>query len=678
MATGSKWSSLFVFLLVVHVPTIAGESSILPATTGDGASLRASDFTLSGEQGFGDRHNSWPWAMQWWNDRLYVGTYRAYSCVQQWELQRVTSPVIFPYPPTDPDIECTANPADLAMVAEIWRWTPEADVWERVYRSPVDIANPDQPGKMLPRAVGFRTVALHTDTQGVEAMYFGAVTTRPMWDGDIPPPEILRSTDGERFTPVPQDPGTFLGDLPKASFRSFTPFRGKLFALHGSVQGAGAIVTSVDPKLGNNAWTLVAPQELLAFELQVFNDALYIGTFEPGVGYRVLKTQAIGEPPYEFLEVVPHGAYLTPQPSDFVLGMHVFNDHLFVGTGSFAVPSKPTELIRINTDDTWELVVGTPRNSPQGWKFPLSGIEEGFSNGFTDHMWRMQDYNGYLYVGTYDSSTEWRFTAGAAAQISVLNGLDLYRTRHGWYFNPTTTDGFGDPFSYGVRNFAATPYGLFVGAANPYYGLKMFRGVPSETTPVPAPSRLEVEMLGRRPLLHWKPAPSALRYKIQRSRVEIIDEFPNLLGYPHAPAAFVEVGDTTIPIFRDAALATGDRFLYKVIATDAHGSVSEASNLVQVPPVTPPVSFEILLAVTDKLASRGRFVTSDAEQTVRQQVLLAQVLAVAGSTQASIDLLESLLQLTQMGAAVLRPDDVDFEILLDKLIRRLALSIPAN
>ena len=36
------------------------------------------DFVSMAPQGFGDRQNSWPWSMQWWNGYLYVGTNRAW------------------------------------------------------------------------------------------------------------------------------------------------------------------------------------------------------------------------------------------------------------------------------------------------------------------------------------------------------------------------------------------------------------------------------------------------------------------------------------------------------------------------------------------------------------------------------------------------------------------------
>src|SRR5512133_1871448 len=137
-----------------------------------------------------------------------------------------------PYPPTDPDLSCPADGTDLSLRAEIWRWTPGGNIWQRVYQSPLDLDNPGPGppvpapvGKKLPYEMAFRGFAAHTEPDGVEALYAFGVNTTVMWDSNkLPPPRILRSTDGVTFRPLPQTPGTFLGDLPfnfdHSSFRS--------------------------------------------------------------------------------------------------------------------------------------------------------------------------------------------------------------------------------------------------------------------------------------------------------------------------------------------------------------------------------------------------------------------------------------------------------------------------
>lgn len=636
--------------------------------------LGRSNFVQSGAQGFGDRQNSWPWSMQWWNGRLYVGTYRSVPCVSRWSLSKWTGLTnIFPYPPVDEDYDCAPNPADLPLAAEIWRWTPATDTWERVFQSPQDIPNPDFPGKFVPAELGIRTAAVHTDQAGVEAMYLGSVSSSAMWDGVVPPPRILRTLDGANFTPVPQTPGTFLGDLSEGSLRSFAVFDGKLFGLAGDIQGNGSLIFSEDPKLGDDAWQLGAPAQERFFELHVFNGYLYVGVFAPGLGYGVVKTDAQGAPPFTFETVIQPGAFLATNPSDYVLGMHVYGGHLFVGTASFGVPAKPTELIRIAADDSWELVMGPPRQAPDGWKFPLSGIGEGFANGFNDHMWRMQSYDGRLYLGTWDSSTSWRRFGDVGPKTATMNGFDLYQTQDGWYFTPLTNNGFDDLYNEGIRNFAVTPFGLFMGAVNNALGFRVYR---AQSAPVAqaAPVRLEAEPLGGKPLLYWRPAPNAAKYRVFRSELSVVNVLAGLLGQPTVQGPFQLIGNPSGTFFYDLTARSGTRYLYKVLAEGQSEVLSESSNIMQFPLLTPPPDFGVLLRVVDKLQSRGRVTPPDA-QFLRENYLLAQGLAGAGSYQQAVSLMQNVRASLLNTNKVLAPDNLDMEILTDKVMRRIGLKL---
>ena len=276
----------------------------------------------------------------------------------------------FPYPPTDPDLSCAPDGADLSLQAEIWRWQPVSELWQRVFQSPLALDNPGpgapappRTGKKLPYEIAFRGLAAHVEPNGTEALYAFGVNSTVMWDRTkLPPPRILRSTDGSNFAPIPQTPGTFLGNLPfnpdHSSFRSPVSYQGKLFVLSGPIFGQGTLIGSADPAKGDNAWFLASPPGLLFYELAVFNGWLYLGGFDTATGYTVLKTRAQGTPPYQFITVVPGGAYLPDRPSKSVVSMHESFGRLYVGTATY------TEIIRINPDDTWELVIGSPRLAP--------------------------------------------------------------------------------------------------------------------------------------------------------------------------------------------------------------------------------------------------------------------------------------------------------------------------
>ena len=466
--------------LVAEIPSGSPGGEQARATVGESVLVDPGDeFHTTTPQGFGDRQNIVAWSMKWWEKtgKLYAGTNRAWMC---WSYAAFATNFPFLsdiYPPQDPDVECTEDFLDLPLQAEIWAVDPESETWEMVYRSPKDvpIVGTD---KFAARDLGYRTMAIFQEVDGpngtTEALYVPATSAKPIHlDKDtVAPPVILRSVDGINFEPIPQDPGTVLGELPDAGFRSMMPYNGKLGVIHSSVQGNGEIYESATPWEGNDAWRLVGSEEddLRFFELQPFNGYLYAGAFNPAGGYSVLKIDATGEPPYTFTTVVPSGGYLPEKPSKAVVSMHVFDGNLYVGT------DNPAELLRIHPNDTWDLIVGTPRDTPDGRKEPLSGLDDGFNYELNDHIWRMQEHEGKLYVGTYDKSTSQRLCADVAPIIGPFMGFDLYESEDGIHFSAISLDGFGDLFDYGIRTFQSTPAGLFFGTSNYNYGTNIYRG----------------------------------------------------------------------------------------------------------------------------------------------------------------------------------------------------------
>jgi hypothetical protein len=463
--------------------------------------LFAQDFRYVAPRGFGDRGNSWAQAMAWWHNALYVGTSRETLCSSLFAIWQYVGYILdfkfastyLPYPPPDPDLLCVDGP-DLPIQAEIQRWDPKNPTqWTRVFQSALDLDNPGPgggvpapPGKKLPHDVAFRGFAAHTEPDGTEALYAFGVNGTMMWDRTkLPPPRILRSTDGINFKPIPQSPGTFLGNLAfnpdHSSYRSPVSFNGKLFVLSGPIFGQGALIGSADPAKGNDAWFLGSDPSILFYDMAVFNGWLYLGTLDLINGYSVMKTRAEGAPPYQLTTVIPPGAYLPDFPSKSVVSMEVFNGRLYVGTATFP------ELIAINPDDTWDLLMGAPRNVPAPGggtktKYPRSGLNAGFGQTLNDHVWQMDDRNGYLYLGTYNAATASRNSA-LGSLLADSMGTQVFGTTNGWYFTPVTLDGFanlGDPhggkFDYGLRTMAQTPYGIFFGTTNDYYGLAILQG----------------------------------------------------------------------------------------------------------------------------------------------------------------------------------------------------------
>jgi len=224
--------------------------------------------------------------------------------------------------------------------------------------------------------------------------------------------------------------------------------------------------------------------------MAVFDGHLYAGVSNAFTGIQVWKTDAEGNPPYRWTRVLTGGAG-RGKLNQAVLSMFPFKGSLYVGTGirrggydrEFKIGPAAGELIRIDPDDRWTLVVGEGRKTPQGDVEPSSGLGPGFDNPFNGYIWCMAEHDGCLYVGTYDSSifVWWidpaRVPRGVHPRLRLIGaqrivdreaGFDLWRSPDGARWFEVSRDGFGNPYNYGVRTLLGRDDGLYVGTANPF------------------------------------------------------------------------------------------------------------------------------------------------------------------------------------------------------------------
>lgn len=460
-----------------------------------GASIdEAPNFTrIDPASGFGDRQNSFAWSMIWFKGKLYVGTGRAFLCITNAIADATTGSDL--YVPFGPNFVCTPNPDDLPLRAEVWEYTPELRQWRRAYRSPEDVPIAFGPNgfplKFTARDIAYRGMAVHVEADGTEALYVagvnaaGAFSNRPPYNSGTPypAPRILRSTDGVNWAPLPADRGTFMGDIgtppsgqtiKSYGFRSLESFGGKLYATVTDFTGVGYVIASSNPRAGNNAWERVSPiaDEFPVWTLKNYNGALYAATGSNGlgIGYGVYKTNGEGPAPFLWTEVVPPGAKQAPSlESQAGLSFTIHNNELYVGT------DRPSEMIKVRPDDTWELIVGALRvTAEDGVILPKSNYGTGMGNLFNGHFWSLASHNGSLFAGTWDWTITLRIVPELGALVADEYGFDLFSTTNDidWFFE--AKNGFNDRFNYGARNMVESPYGLFVGTANPYYGLQVW------------------------------------------------------------------------------------------------------------------------------------------------------------------------------------------------------------
>jgi hypothetical protein len=220
-----------------------------------------------------------------------------------------------------------------------------------------------------------------------------------------------------------------------------------------------------------------------------FNNQLYAATFNNN-GFQIWRSDCSGNTPHRWTKVIDRGAYRGPL-NQTVASMIGFKDALYVGSGiqngGFDrvnnIGPAGAELIRIWPDDSWDLIVGSPRSTPEGRKIPWGGFPPGFGNFFNGYFWSMEVYDGWLYLGTMDSSTwiNWLRpdayggharslieAVGAENIVANEGGCDLWRSADGENWIPVTRTGFDNTYNLGVRNLGATPYGLFAALANPF------------------------------------------------------------------------------------------------------------------------------------------------------------------------------------------------------------------
>ncbi len=450
--------------------------------------LNAVNFRKIVPNGFGDPHNSYPHAMTWFNDRLYVTTTR-----DNLVILKMRSP--FEIPLEFWPVPLPQDLWDLDLRAQIWRHDPADGSWEKVHTSPMTTG----PGGVeVPLSIAYRTIgAFQGRSDRAPALYVPTFAPSMLGVGSV----LLRSEDGVAFSEV-SGPGPGVEGQSFRSFRTMVPFKGRLFTAptmgvergKPNIAGAAVVLASDDPASGSwevaNEIDFGDPGNLSVFEMVVHGEHLYASTLNVQTGLQIWKTDGEGRPPFRWTRVVTHGAW-RGKLNEAAVTMLPFKGSLFVGAaiqnGGYdrihkIGPAAP-ELIRINPDDSWDLIVGDARTTPDGLKVPLSGMGPGFNNPFAGYFWQMCEHDGWLYLGTFDSfvfleyalipvTPEWPKNLLKMSSLDALlrrcAGFDLWRSADGVRWAPVSRNGFNNRFNYGVRTMCSTPRGLYVGATNPF------------------------------------------------------------------------------------------------------------------------------------------------------------------------------------------------------------------
>ena len=450
--------------------------------------LREKDFQKICANGFGDGYNAYAYSMAWFMNHVYVGTSRA-----NLHLLRLAMPFVHMdvWPVEVSDANYTRPFEHCAARGEIWRYHPPTDVWTRVHQSPLVV---DKEGVEFSRDLGFRAMVVFQGKSDSAPSLYVPTWSRSRSDG----PELLRCANGVDFEVMPK-PGfhTQGRDITFNAIRSLVAFKGRLYtaptgATGGNVNASGVslVYFTDDPAAGrwiscNDPGFGTFPEVVTVYELAVVGDYLYAGTGGSN-GFEIWRTTAEGAAPYYWERVLAAGAGRGALNQGAV-AMQAFNGALYIGTGiqnggydwRNKIGPAAAEIIRLNANGSWDIIVGNPRDG----KRPLSEMLAGFNNFFAGYVWRFGIHNGWLYAGTMDWSTILKFTnlkkkplrisrllaeTGVDDFLAYQGGFDLWRSFDGENWLPVTRRGFGNPYNFGCRNILSTSHGLFIGTANPF------------------------------------------------------------------------------------------------------------------------------------------------------------------------------------------------------------------
>lgn len=693
--------------------------------------------TQISQDGFGDASNSYSWSAAWFDGKLYVGTARNIFCVEAATLD-FFQPEENHYPPNNPTIPCPEDKYDLDLRAEIWSYTPETDTWDMVYQSPT-VQNPRalrenrDRDKEIALDIGYRGMVVYNG-----ALYVGGVTANQYIPelAEDHPPRLLRTTDGQNFEEVPVDIPfleTIEGQQRPIGFRSMEVMDDRLFVtMSRGLVGDGAIVEIREPESDSPVFDQISPADLQIFELEVYRDTLYAGAGNLIDGYSVWKVQI---PPgrhtrIKFDPIVTNGAGRGTDVNS-VVSMHVFEDRLYVGANGWYQTLFPgSELIRINPNDSWDLIVGNARFTEGEFKFPISGFRDGFDNIFNAHFWRMMEHQDTLELGTNDWSHQLAGVPVLGPLLSPGFGFDVWGSCNGQFWWSMTENAFGDgEHNFGARIMQSSEDDGYIGSANHVEGTAVWRQ-PNPTlcallpgtemqqsaglesiepnnrggastsdsgSELPPPDKVlaEIETCGA--VVSWESSGEADSFRILRATSEVVEDVPIPEpvtfpggGVPEIPSmsgdtrladvevmgAFESIASTNQNFFVDSSVDPAGEYLYQVIA-ESQGrasQVSTASNVAPAPAERPDNSFDDLRTTGEEMVDRGSL-PAGKERRVRHLVDDAESSFDRGNTDGSQETLAELESIVaeelSQGIAIydqhVRSDLQNFVSLIDRV-----------
>ena len=462
-----KKRSIFQLLaLALVLPLFCG------ALLGD-CGLNRADFECISVNGFevednADDWNDYPWSMAYFEPdgkadggHIYVGTGNG---IDQLVMDRFGLL----------DGESPLRPP------EIRRYRPDqgAKSWERVF----DYREVDEGPEF--GATGFRCMqAYRNQSDGVNYLYASTFGSAP---------SVLRSATGE--------PGSweqFWSSGSNGSIRWLTIHNGLLYIAISNDLVEEPTPGQIWASDGETVWPVMQggfgnPLNRAIMTMVSFNGWLYAATANAVEGFELWRLEG---PDKQADPILVADAGITDSRNEAASTLCVFNDRLYLGTMIFAGRRfRGCDLIRFDQQDNWEVIVGPS---------PLSGFQSGFNNRFNAYLWWLEEHDGWLYAGTWDSAAVLQVAIDMGGTVDIdlaqlidmirefsnagtkrdpaivgtltQGGGDLWKSHTGTHWFPVFTNGLGDTYNYGVRTMVSVEDELFLGFANPFDGLEVWR-----------------------------------------------------------------------------------------------------------------------------------------------------------------------------------------------------------
>lgn len=281
------------------------------------------------------RQNNYAWSIAQLGEYIYIGTGRniVYNIINNISPDSITP--------------LSTTPTVANNSPEIWRYKQNDSIsWEKVYTVP----------KYL-QVSGIRFIVSHKPFNGNKYLYASS------YGGNL---KIFKSTNGVNWFPISDIV------LKGTSSRAMISHKGKLYIAtidEMNPTNTPSLYSSVDPEIypwedvidsSNPLYDKSKNPNGSISEMIVFNDKIYVSTNNPN-GVQVWRTNDSTPKLNDWTLIVDNG--FGDAANQYTLSMGIYKNYLYV-SGTKSLPLSwlspiGCDIIRISTNDNWQLVVGS-------------------------------------------------------------------------------------------------------------------------------------------------------------------------------------------------------------------------------------------------------------------------------------------------------------------------------